>query len=136
MAHALQPPGLTGIDQLRPNAGVITCLAEQNTGGALAKGAGYGRITYQETDAAGMAPVRMLEELCAQHGVDLGAAALHFSMRDPRIATTLVGTARPEGVARNLAWAETAVPDALWEDLAGMPVSTEDPEANRIYRPG
>ncbi len=117
-------------------AGVAIINAAPFAGGALAKGASYGRVTYQETDAEGMAPVRALEELCARHEVELGAVALQFSMRDPRIASTLVGTARVAGVARNLAWAEAVLPDALWEELEAMPYSAEDPEAHRVYKPG
>lgn len=117
-------------------AGIAIVNAAPFAGGALAKGSSVKRLTYQETDENGMAPVRALEAMCARHGVDLGAAALQFSMRDPRITTTLVGTARPEGVSRNLAWAEAFLPEAFWEELAALPFSALDPEANRVYRPG
>jgi D-threo-aldose 1-dehydrogenase len=49
--------------------------------------------------------------------VPLAAAAVQFSTRDPRIASTVIGASRPERVDQAVALASTAVPDALWGDL-------------------
>jgi D-threo-aldose 1-dehydrogenase len=106
-------------------------------GGVLAKGADQtNRIAYQEADAAGLAPVRAIEAVCARHGVAPGALALQFSTREPRIAATIVGVSRPESIERTLDWAGAAIPAAAWEALDALPYSTDDPEANRVYRPG
>lgn len=118
-------------------AGIAIINAAPFAGGILARGSAHSnRIAYQETDDAGLAPVRAVEALCAKHNVEPGAAALQFSMRDPRIATTLVGVSSPDSIARNLQWATAGIPDAFWEELKGLPYSMEDPEANRVYRPG
>ena len=77
-----------------------------------------------------------VEAACARHGVPVGAAALQFSLRDPRVTSTIVGVTRPERVAETLDWAATEIPDALWRELEALPVSTEDPEADRDYRLG
>ena len=45
-------------------------------------------------------PIRRIEAICARHNVPPGAAALQFSMRDPRIASTICGVSKPERVAR------------------------------------
>ena len=106
-------------------------------GGVLAKGAeAMPRVTYQEADESALEPVRRIEAACARHGVPVGALALQFSMRDPRITSTVVGVSKPERVAQTLEWAAAEIPDALWDELADLPHSTEDPEANRVYRPG
>lgn len=105
--------------------------------GVLAKGsAQMPRITYQEADDAALAPVRAIEEICARHDVPMGAAALHFSLRDPRITSTIVGVSKPERVQQTLDWAAMKLPQALWDDLSTLPFSTEDPETNRDYKPG
>ncbi len=106
-------------------------------GGILAKGSSEtNRIAYQETDERGLAPVRAIEALCARHNVAPGAAALQFSMRDSRIATTLVGVSSPQSIEQNLHWASAEIPAAFWAELEDLPYSVEDPEANRVYRPG
>ena len=106
-------------------------------GGVLAKGAArMPRVTYQEADAAALEPARRVERVCARHGVAPGAAALQFSLGDPRITSTVVGVSRPERVAETLRWAEALIPKAAWAELGDLPFSTDDPEANRDYRPG
>ncbi|KHQ55017.1 aldo/keto reductase [Mameliella alba] len=105
--------------------------------GVLAKGsAAMPRITYQEADDAALAPVRAIEEICARHGVPTGPAALQFSLRDPRITSTVVGVSKPERVQQTLDWAAMKLPEALWDELSKLPFSDEDPEANRDYKPG
>lgn len=105
--------------------------------GVLAKGsAAMPRITYQAADDAALAPVRAIEEVCARHGVPTGVAALQFSLRDPRVTSTIVGVSKPERVQQTLDWAAMKLPQALWDDLAALPFSAEDPEASRVYKPG
>ena len=35
-----------------------------------------------------------------------------------------------------LDWAAWPIPEAVWDELAALPVSVDDPEATRDYRPG
>lgn len=101
-------------------------------GGVLAKGSeASSRITYQEVDDAALAPVRDLEKMCLEFGVPLGALALQFSMRDPRIASTVIGLSRPERVATTVEWAELELPDEIWDQLEELGYGTDDPEAYR-----
>lgn len=117
--------------------GIAIFNAAPYCGGALAKGsAASTRITYQEVTEEGMAPVRAVEEVCARHGVPLGAAALQFSMRDPRITSTICGVSKPERVAQTVDWAEWPIPQAAWDELLALPYATDDPEAGRVYLPG
>jgi D-threo-aldose 1-dehydrogenase len=57
-------------------------------------------------------------------------------MRDARIASTIVGVSRPESIDRTLSWADKAIPVEFWDDIRDLPYSVDDPEANRVYRPG
>jgi D-threo-aldose 1-dehydrogenase len=65
-----------------------------------------------------------------------GAAALQFSLRDPRVTSTICGVSRPERVKETLDWAEWPIPDALWEELKSFSFATDDPESTRDYLPG
>ena len=105
-------------------------------GGVLAKGSvTMPRITYQEADAAALEPVRAVERVCAEFGIPVGAAALQFSLRDPRIDSTIVGVSRPERVDQTIAWAELEIPGAVWDALSELDYETGDPEADRDYKP-
>ncbi|MCB1493291.1 MAG: aldo/keto reductase [Rhodobiaceae bacterium] len=118
-------------------AGIAILNAAPFSSGVLAKGTAESRlIAYTEVDDAGLEPVRAVERVCAEYGVPMGAAALQFSIRDPRITSTIVGITKPERVAQTLEWAEFPIPEAAWEALMALPYSSEDPEANRDYKLG
>jgi D-threo-aldose 1-dehydrogenase len=117
--------------------GIAVLNAAPYAGGVLAKGSGaYPRYVYQEASEAMLTPVRRIEAACARHGVPPGAAALQFSMRDPRVASTICGVTRPERVAQTLEWAQTPIPEALWRELADIEIARDDPEATRDYKLG
>jgi D-threo-aldose 1-dehydrogenase len=65
----------------------------------------------------------------AQSGGSCGAAALQFSMRDPRVTSTVVGVSKPERIAPTLEWANWPIPDAAWDELLALPYTSEDPAA-------
>lgn len=117
--------------------GISVLNAAPYAGGVLARGSGsFKRYVYQEASDAMLDPVRRVEEVCARHGVPTGPVALQFSMRDPRIASTVCGVSKPERVRETIAWAAYPVPDAVWKDLESMGHGTDDPEATRQYVPG
>ena len=116
--------------------GMAIFNAAPYAGGVLAKGASVmPRITYSPADETALQPVRQIEAICAEHGVAPGAAALQFSMRDPRITSTICGVSKPERVAETLGWAKADLPDEMWKALEDVPVDMTDPEAHRVYRP-
>jgi D-threo-aldose 1-dehydrogenase len=61
-----------------------------------------------------------MRRVCAEHGTDIATAALQFSLRDSRIASTIVGMSRPERVAATVAAAAVELPDQLWSDLEAL----------------
>ena len=105
-------------------------------GGVLAKGSQNATmVTYQEATEETMAPVKALESLCARFALPMGAVALQFSIRDPRISSTVLGVSKPERVTQSIEWATMSIPDDFWVEFAAIPYSTDDPEANRVYSP-
>lgn len=116
--------------------GIAVFNAAPYASGVLAKGAdAYPRYVYQAASDEALAPVRGVEAVCAEHGIAPGAAALQFSLRDSRIASTICGVSRPERVAQTFEWAAAPITPEAWAALEALPVSTDDPEATRDYRP-
>jgi D-threo-aldose 1-dehydrogenase len=60
-----------------------------------------------------------MARLCEDAGVPLRAAALQFSMREPRIHSTIVGTSSLERLDEALEDAAVHIPDGLWAELDG-----------------
>jgi len=111
--------------------GVAAVNAAPYGGGLLSRGPGtYPRYAYQDAPGDLLDRARCIEGLCAQHGVPLAAAALQFSLRDPRIASTIVGIDRPELVARTIELAHYPILDELWLALAAVSPSAGNLEAN------
>jgi D-threo-aldose 1-dehydrogenase len=86
--------------------------------GMLVKGPGaYPRYMYQDAPRALVSRAARLGAVCERYGVPLAAAALQFSLRDPRITSTIVGLSRPERLAETLRFAQWTVPAHLWTEL-------------------
>jgi len=114
--------------------GMAVLNAAPYNSGVLATGAQAApRFAYQPADDTILGPVRQIETVCARHDVPLGAVALQFSLRDPRITSTICGVSKPERVSQTLEWADWPIPDQVWDDLADLPFSTDDPEQKRVY---
>jgi D-threo-aldose 1-dehydrogenase len=117
--------------------GISVLNAAPYAGGVLAKGSAlHQRYVYQEASSLMLEPIARIEQVCARHGIPPGAAALQFSMRDQRIASTICGISRPERVRQTLDWMLYPIPEQAWDELMALPHATDDPEASRVYRPG
>ncbi|MFT3888195.1 MAG: aldo/keto reductase [Arachnia sp.] len=104
-------------------SGIAFVNAAPYASGVLARPrARTARYRYGEVDETTRRRVSELERICADVGVPLRVAALHFSLRDPRIASTIVGVSAPGRAERLVRDAETAMPPDLWEALGvGQP---------------
>ena len=132
--HTLLNANAEEMLNLAKEKGISVMNAAPYAGGALAKGAAnVQQYVYQEATDEMLAPVKAVEEICARHGIPPGAAALQFSIRDPRIASTICGVTKPERVEQTLAWARFPISDEAWQELLALPRSSDDPEANRVY---
>ena len=118
--------------------GMAVLNAAPYAGGALAKGAeAFARYVYQEASEATLGPIGRVETICARHGVPPGAAALQFSLRDPRIAGDHLrrepsGARRPDPGLGRLADRRGGLAGAA----RALPFAIDDPEATRVYNPG
>lgn len=100
--------------------------------GMLAKGPdAYARYAYTDAPPALVDRTRRLRDICASYEVPLSAAALQFSLRDPRISATVVGITRPERISQTLELANLPIPAELWQALADLADTSTDPEAVR-----
>ena len=61
--------------------------------------------------------VEKMDAICREHKVPLAAVALQFSMRDPRITSTIVGVSKPERIQQTIDLAGTPIPDEIWARL-------------------
>jgi D-threo-aldose 1-dehydrogenase len=68
--------------------------------------------------------VRAIQGACREFDVPLAAAALQFSLKDPRIASTIVGMSRPERVKLTLDLATHPTPAELWERIDALESSS------------
>ncbi len=112
--------------------GVAVLNAAPYGSGILAKGPdAYPRYAYQDAAKALLERARRVVDLCRRYDVPLAAAALQFSLRDPRIVSTVVGVSRPERVAETGTLASYPIPDELWPQFDQFAVWDRDPEADR-----
>lgn len=106
-------------------------------GGVLAKGPdNFKKVTYQDATEEKLAPAREFEKVCKKHNVELGAAALQFSLRDNRITSTICGVTSVESIEKNLAWANAKISGEFWDEISKLPFSTNDPESERVFTSG
>jgi D-threo-aldose 1-dehydrogenase len=104
------------------------CLARGTSviaAGPFAAGVLAGTNVWGPTNGAYQAPppeivakADALRKVCDAHGVPLGAAALQFALAHPVISTVLTGPKSVKELEGILAWWNTPIPTALWDDLA------------------
>jgi D-threo-aldose 1-dehydrogenase len=98
--------------------GVAALNAAPFGGGVLAGApSAQGFYAYRKAGPEILARIEALKAVCARHDVPLAAAALQFSLRDPRIVSTIAGVSRPERVDRLIELARHPIPPELWEDV-------------------
>ena len=98
--------------------GVAAVNAAPYGSGLLAKGPGaYPRYMYGSAPPDLLRRAGQMEEVCQRYDVPLAATALQFSLRDARIASTIVGISRPERLSETLRLAQLSVPEELWAEL-------------------
>ena len=98
--------------------GIAMINAAPYGSGMLAKGPSrYRRYMYRDAPDELVARATRLEQLCERRGVPLAAAALQFSLRDQRIASTIVGMTKPQRLRETLELARTPLPETLWAEL-------------------
>ena len=99
--------------------GVAAINAAPYGSGILARGSrAYPRYMYRQASEAHLRQALSLEDICQRYHVPLAAVALQFSMRDPRIASTIVGISKPERLQETVSLAQYVLPEGLWQEVA------------------
>lgn len=81
------------------------------------RGQTYG---YSEPSPEFLAHIERFRALCAEWQLEPATVALHFSLRDPRIHTTVVGVNSVERLAELQGHMDAAVPDDFWAALDAL----------------
>ena len=103
---------------LAASRGMAVLNAAIYNGGILAKGPASGaKFAYEEPSPALLGYVQQMDALCQRYNVPLPAAALQFSLRDPRITSTIVGMTHADRIGETLKLAQLPIPDELWPQL-------------------
>jgi D-threo-aldose 1-dehydrogenase len=115
--------------------GVAVINAAPYGSGMLAKGPdAYARYAYTDAPLLLVERARLIAAVCKEYDVPLAAAALQFSMRDPRVTSTVVGMTKPERVTQTLELASFPIPSELWSAIDAIGFESDDPEANRFTK--
>jgi D-threo-aldose 1-dehydrogenase len=114
----LEQPALTSFMPLALEKGIGLMLGGVFNSGILATGPVAGaKYNYQPAPPQILARVAAIEAVCARHGVPLRRAALQFPLGHPAVASLVMGAAKPEEVADQVAELAAPVPAALWTEL-------------------
>jgi len=106
--------------------GVAFVNAAPYGGGMLAKGPdAQPRYAYELAGQVISAAAEAMQRACAGYDVPLAAAALQFSVRDRRVASTVVGITEPARVEELAALMAARIPDELWAELDSLAVAPE-----------
>ena len=98
--------------------------------GILADGDVSQRVAYKAPNEEMVIKVKNIKEVCKKYDVPIGAVALQFSLRDPRIHSTVVGVSSPAQVEENIRLSQMHIPDGLWDELKNFTITDRDPEVN------
>jgi D-threo-aldose 1-dehydrogenase len=84
---------------------------------------------YEPAPAATIERARAIAAVCARRGVALATAATAFALRHPAVTCVLLGARSPAEVRADVEAAATPVPEALWDDLVGERLLSEEAAA-------
>jgi D-threo-aldose 1-dehydrogenase len=95
-------------------------------GGMLAQGP-YAQPRYAYVPAAAVIrdAAAAMQRACAAHDVPLAAAALQFSVREPRVTSTVVGISEPSRINEIVTLMSRQIPDELWAELDSLAVAPQ-----------
>lgn len=101
--------------------GVAVVNAAVYGGGILARpDAGLVNYGYRPAPEATLSAIAAMSELCREHGTDLGTAALQASVRDARVAYTVVGMSRRTRISSTMESLAQPLPDAFFDQLDAL----------------
>jgi D-threo-aldose 1-dehydrogenase len=114
-----QPLAAEVIPDCRRHGIGVACASVFNSG-LLASDAVPTEAYYDYAPAPAdlIARAQRLAAVCAEHGVRLPTAALHFPLREPVVRTVVTSAMEPDQIRQTIAGMAEPVPDDLWVHLA------------------
>lgn len=127
----LEQPGLADFLPLAEKRGVGVVAVGIFNSGILVKppGAG-GNYDYGAAPTEIVEKARRIAKVCAEAGVQMPAAAVHFPLAHPAVKAVVVGMSRKGAPKQNFDWYKTAIPAELWDRLKAdgiLPASAATP---------
>ena len=107
-------------------ADLLPFLQAKGVGVISASPLGMGLLTQRGTPDWHPAPevirrtCARAAEYCRAKGADISQLAIQFSLANPDIATTLVGTASPDNIRKNVAWLEEPLDKELLDEVLAI----------------
>jgi D-threo-aldose 1-dehydrogenase len=86
--------------------------------GVLARPAPGATYDYAPVPPVLLDRAQRIAAVCERHQVPLGAAAMDFVLRHPAVTAALAGARSPAEITQDAGFLTTAVPDALYQELA------------------
>ena len=102
---------------------LLPMLTERNIGVINASPLAMGLLTDRGPPAWHPAPPKIREacalaaDHCRSRGAPIEKLAVQYAVAAPEVATTLVGTARPENIAKSAAWISEPIDDRLLSEV-------------------
>lgn len=114
------------LDTLFPQCvkrGVGVVIGGPFNSGVLAGGEHY---DYAEAPEEIRRKTQQIQEICAQFGVDMRAAALHFCLAHPAVLSVIPGTSNPKRPAQYIQQFSSQIPGEFWQALKAAQLLPED----------
>ena len=113
-------------------AGLLPWLREKGVGIINASPVSQGLLTNHELPAWHPAPEDVRKACadaaayCRSQGTDIAKLAMQFSLSNPEIHTTLVGTADPANIVKNVKWIEEPIDKVLLGNVQRILAAIKD----------
>ncbi|BDI23697.1 aldo/keto reductase [Herbiconiux sp. L3-i23] len=96
-------------------------------GGILADTTGTNtQYGYRPASAATLDSIARMRAVCEKWDTDLATAAIRFSTREPRIASTIVGISKIPRIATTVTAATAELPQEFWDELETLVPASEN----------
>jgi D-threo-aldose 1-dehydrogenase len=108
------------LDELLPlcaDRGIAIIAGGVYNSGILASPKPGATYNYEIADARLIERARQLQQLCAEHGVDLKAAAIQFVLAHPVVPAVVIGARTPQEIEASVAAAGHPIPPDFWHAL-------------------